>query len=179
MSGLEFTSVPHQRTFLKQLNTSVAFPFTGALPPPSQPPLPSSTFSITGNNRPPSFITSWRWFPHGATRSLCCQPASQHTASLQQSWERIKSLCRLPRFLIVLLGGGGWRGGGVSRLGFHWKYPRLTQVERSLSPLQSHLMCLSSLPRRLNDKALVAEYCSLVCEYPSHFWKQLTVFRWN
>lgn len=114
MSGLEFTSVPHQRTFLKQLNTSVAFPFTGALPPPSQPPLPSSTFSITGNNRPPSFITSWRWFPHGATRSLCCQPASQpahsqSTAELRENKESV-SASSFPYRPLRRWGMKGWRG---------------------------------------------------------------------
>lgn len=63
-------------------------------PPPSQPPLPSSTFSITGNNRPSSFITSWRWFPHGATRSLCCQPASQpaHSQSTVELGENKESV---------------------------------------------------------------------------------------
>lgn len=50
--------------------------FIGACPqlPPTIPPM--SCVSITGNNRPSSFITSWRWFPRGAAGSLWCQPAS-------------------------------------------------------------------------------------------------------
>lgn len=36
-----------------------------------------SSASITGNNSPPSFIVSWRWFPQGAAGSLRCQTAGQ------------------------------------------------------------------------------------------------------
>lgn len=68
---------------------------------PNSPPPPMNSVSITGNNRPSSFITSWRWFPHGATGSLWCQPASQPASqpgSRRREQERDNKECR-PAYL--------------------------------------------------------------------------------
>jgi len=68
------------------------------------PPTPMSSVSITGNNRPSSFIAGWRRFPHGATGSQWCQPASPPPSTAAER-KRIKCMCQLSRFLIVLQGG--------------------------------------------------------------------------
>lgn len=67
------TSKTGQRTLL-QRSPSIAFLFIWGWHHLT-PPHPYSV-SITGNNRRPSFLAGWRWFPQGATGSLRCQPAS-------------------------------------------------------------------------------------------------------
>lgn len=104
---------------------------------PNSPPPPMSSVSITGNNRPSSFITGWRWFPHGATGSLWCQPASP-PQYIAEERERKSSVCA--SFLISLSsskgGSDAWPCSGHIR---DWY-----SMNRSLSAMQSH-ECTSTI----------------------------------
>ena len=126
--GCCFTSEVGQRTpgsteallLLQWLFLFLFFSLFLMQPDPSSPSPPMSGVSITGNNRPSSFIVSWRWFPHGATGSLWCQPAGQPasqraTVRSRGETERIKNTRRLTCFLIVLQGDltHGPRGGNI------------------------------------------------------------------
>lgn len=120
------------------------FFFIGTCPQLSTPHLPMSTFSITGNNRPPSFITGWRWFPHGATGSQWCQPGSAPQSRAEQKKEqreereRAKRIRQLTGFLIALKGGSDARP-------FTGNNPDWYKMNRGLSALQPFNVLLQSL----------------------------------
>lgn len=83
-----------------------------------------SSVSITGNNRPSSFIVAWRWFPHGATGSLWCQPASPpQCIAGKREREQVEGIRQHFHFLMVLQGE-------IWRLALQRSYPRLLLCEQ-------------------------------------------------
>lgn len=114
-------------------------------------PPPMSSVSITGNNRPSSFIIGWRWFPHGATGSLWCQPASPPQCIAEEREKEREGVCA--SFLISLSsskeGSDAWLCSSHIR-DWYW-------MNKSLSALQSHWTYIYIPTKQLIDRAFMTE----------------------